>query len=178
VVIDVFNYPQIVDQKTREAVRCVLEYVAKNGFQRDHHFYITFMPTYPGVEMPSFLLEKASNDITIVLQNQFSQLVVKDYFFSVLLIFKQIPHKLVIPFASLVKVYDPSVNFKFDFLRPNPASINNVDKSDQLRHAYIHNFSKIEEHSADINGDHAEKNRLGGTSRDNIIDIKQFRKKD
>jgi hypothetical protein len=50
-------------------------------------------------------------EMTIVLQNQYENLIVTPDGFSVRLSFNHTPHDLYIPFAALTKFYDPSVSF-------------------------------------------------------------------
>ena len=53
--------------------------------------------------------------MTIVLQYQFEDLIVKENEFSVVLSFDNQPETIVIPFASLTAFADPSVKFGLQF---------------------------------------------------------------
>ena len=53
--------------------------------------------------------------MTIVLQHQFENLIVKDDHFSVELSFDNQQEKIVIPFAALTAFADPSVKFGLQF---------------------------------------------------------------
>ena len=54
-------------------------------------------------------------EMTIVLQNQFSDLAVNDNGFAVTLKFSRVPYRLEIPFAAVTYFGDPSVRFGVSF---------------------------------------------------------------
>ncbi|MFM2301865.1 MAG: hypothetical protein RLZZ84_1601, partial [Pseudomonadota bacterium] len=86
-------YDEIVQEALRAVVGRVLGQVATWGgsLPGDHHFYITFKTTAPGVDIPQHLRERFPDEMTIVLQNKFWDLVVADDHFSVGLSFNQLP---------------------------------------------------------------------------------------
>jgi len=109
-------YDEIVQEALRAVVGRVLGSVAENGgLPGDHHFYITFKTQASGVEIPQRLIERFPDEMTIVMQNRYWDLVVDDTGFSVGLSFNQIPSKLVIPYAAVTGFHDPSVNFDLRF---------------------------------------------------------------
>ena len=55
---DSLDYPGFLQDALRDMVRRVLEHVAENGLPGEHHFFISFSTTYPGVVIPSFLRER------------------------------------------------------------------------------------------------------------------------
>ena len=81
----------------------------------NHHFYITFKTTAPGVDIPKHLIVRFPDEMTIVLQNKFWDLKVHDTAFEVGLTFNAIPARLFIPFASITGFVDPAVNFALQF---------------------------------------------------------------
>jgi hypothetical protein len=81
----------------------------------DHHFYITFKTGAPGVSIPTHLKERFPDEMTIVLQNKFWDLVVGPEGFSVGLSFNQLPAKLDIPYAAITAFVDPAVDFGLQF---------------------------------------------------------------
>ncbi|MEO7689222.1 MAG: ClpXP protease specificity-enhancing factor SspB, partial [Sphingomonas sp.] len=94
----------------------VLGSVAENGgLPGDHHFYITFKTQAPGVNIPQRLIERFPDEMTIVMQNRYWDLLVDDTGFSIGLSFNQVPSKLVIPYAAVTGFHDPSVNFELRF---------------------------------------------------------------
>lgn len=112
---DLFHYPSLIDQAMRGVVRDVLRQVSASGLTGEHHFYISFSTTHPGVKMSEQLRARYPKEITIVLQHQFWDFHVEDQRFHVTLSFGGIPEKLVVPFAALTGFADPSVKFGLQF---------------------------------------------------------------
>jgi uncharacterized protein len=113
------DYEGFVAEAMREAMRGVLKRVlidvAKSGLPGDHHFYISFKTTEPGVSLSSRLMEKYPDEMTIVLQHRFWDLVVHADRFEVKLQFNSIPERLVVPFNAIRVFVDPSVRFGHQF---------------------------------------------------------------
>ena len=110
-------YDDIVQEALRAVVGRVLGSVVEGGgtLPGDHHFYITFRTRAPGVSLPHRLLERFPDEMTIVIQHRFWDLVVDAERFSVGLSFGQVPSKLVIPYAAITGFHDPAVNFELRF---------------------------------------------------------------
>ncbi|HEX7657486.1 MAG TPA: ClpXP protease specificity-enhancing factor SspB [Sphingomonas sp.] len=108
-------YDEIVQEALRAVVGRVLGSVAEGGLPGDHHFYITFKTQAAGVDIPQRLIERFPDEMTIVLQNRYWDLIVDDERFSVGLSFNQVPSKLVIPYAAITGFHDPAVNFELRF---------------------------------------------------------------
>ncbi|MDF0490855.1 ClpXP protease specificity-enhancing factor SspB [Sphingomonas sp. H39-1-10] len=109
-------YDEIVQEALRAVVGRVLGSVASNGgLPGDHHFYITFKTQAPGVDIPQRLIERFPDEMTIVMQNRFWDLLVDDSKFSIGLSFNQVPSKLVIPYSAITGFHDPAVNFELRF---------------------------------------------------------------
>ncbi|MDB5696069.1 MAG: hypothetical protein JWN21_1612 [Sphingomonas bacterium] len=109
-------YDEIVQEALRAVVGRVLTTVAENGgLPGEHHFYITFKTQAPGVDIPRRLIERFPDEMTIVLQNRYWDLLVDEQRFSVGLSFNQIPSKLVIPYSAVTGFHDPAVNFELRF---------------------------------------------------------------
>jgi hypothetical protein len=110
-------YDEIVQEALRAVVGRVLGQVVANGstLPGNHHFYITFKTAAPGVSIPADLKARFPDEMTIVLQNKFWELVVSDDAFSVGLSFNQMPAKLYIPFSAITAFVDPAVDFGLQF---------------------------------------------------------------
>jgi hypothetical protein len=110
------NYGQLMHKALRGLIAEVLTQVARDGLPGEHHFFITFDTSHPGVDMSASLRERYSGEMTVVLQEWFEDLAVMKDRFSVTLSFGSVPHPIVIPFAAIKTFVDPSVNFglKFD----------------------------------------------------------------
>ena len=109
-------YDEIVQEALRAVVGRVLGSVAAGGsLPGEHHFYITFKTQGAGVDIPQRLIDRFPDEMTIVLQNRYWDLIVDDTRFSVGLSFNQVPSKLVIPYAAITGFHDPAVNFELRF---------------------------------------------------------------
>ena len=110
-------YDEIVQEALRAVVGRVLGQVVSGGgaLPGNHHFYITFKTAAPGVSIPPELKARFPDEMTIVLQNKFWDLVVSEDAFSVGLSFNQIPSKLHVPFSAITAFVDPAVDFGLQF---------------------------------------------------------------
>ena len=93
----------------------VLEEVSVSGLPGEHHFYISFYTEASGVVLASWLREKYPEEMTIVLQNWFDNLIILPDRFSVTLNFGDDTEDLVIPFEAVSSFVDPSVDFGLSF---------------------------------------------------------------
>jgi len=112
---DLIRYDILVQDALRGVVRKVLGEVAKAGLAGDHHFYVSFDTTHPGVRLSGRLRQRYPTEMTVVLQHQFWDLQVDDAHFEVGLSFGGIPERLYVPFASVKGFVDPSVEFGLQF---------------------------------------------------------------
>ena len=112
---DFIGYEALADRALRGVVREALKRVQKQGLIGSHHFYITFKTHDPGVEIPDFLKERYPDEMTIVVQNQFSGLHVSEDAFEVTLSFQKLPATLFVPFSALTAFVDPAVQFGLQF---------------------------------------------------------------
>src|SRR5262249_27126120 len=113
--VDHIRYDILAREALRGVVRTVLDDTAKHGLPGEHHFYITFDPRAQGVRLPPRLTAQFPEEMTIVLQHQFWDLVVKDDSFEVGISFGGIPERLAVPFAAIKGFLDPSVQFVLKF---------------------------------------------------------------
>src|SRR5258708_8924516 len=107
------------DVLTRDALRGVLRRVltdaAEHGLPGAHHFFITFISTAEGVKLSPRLLAQYPQEMTVILQHQFWDLVVTDDRFEVGLSWGGIPERVVVPFNAIRGFFDPSVQFGLQF---------------------------------------------------------------
>ena len=110
-------YDEIVQEALRAVVGRVLGQVQASGghLPGGHHFYITFKTRAPGVDIPAHLIARFPDEMTIVLENRFWDLSVREDGFSVGLSFNQVGSMLHIPFAAITAFVDPSVDFGLQF---------------------------------------------------------------
>lgn len=118
---DRFHYDALVDDALRGVVRRVLVQVAEKGLPGSHHFYISFRSTDPGVELPEYLRAKYPEEMTIVLQHQYWDLILNDDFFEVTVSFNKQQERIKVPFMALSAFVDPSVRFGLQFDRKDKA---------------------------------------------------------
>ena len=109
------DYDQIVDDVLRLVVKKSLELVNEEGLPNDHHFYISFDSSHNEVKVPSELQVSEDNEIKIILQHQFWDLIIDDHKFSVVLSFNGKKKNISIPFNSIISFSDPSVGFSLQF---------------------------------------------------------------
>jgi hypothetical protein len=112
---DHIRYDVLARDALRGVLRRVLTDAAEHGLPGEHHFYITFLSTADGVKLSPRLLAQYPDEMTIILQHQFWDLVVSEDRFEVGLSFGGIPERLLVPFAAIKSFFDPSVQFGLQF---------------------------------------------------------------
>ena len=112
---DHIRYDVLARDALRGVLRKVLSDAAADGLPGEHHFFITFMSTAEGVKLSPRLLAQYPDEMTIILQHQFWDLVVHDDRFEVGLSFGGIPERLAVPFSAIKSFFDPSVQFGLQF---------------------------------------------------------------
>ena len=120
---DRFHYDALVDDALRGVVRRVLRQVADKGLPGSHHFYISFRSGDPGVQLPPYLRAKYPEEMTIVLQHQYWDLILTEEFFEVTVSFNKQQERIKVPFAALSAFVDPSVRFGLQFDRKDKAGV-------------------------------------------------------
>lgn len=114
-VISLIDYDSEVQNALRGVVKSVLSSAAEEGLPGEHHFYIAFNTTAPGVLIPPYLLSRFPEEMTVVVQHEYWGLKVYDDYFEIGLNFNQKPELLTIPFDAIVGFVDPSVQFALQF---------------------------------------------------------------
>jgi hypothetical protein len=112
---DHIRYDVLVRDALRGVLRHVLTDAAEHGLPGEHHFFITFVSTADGVKLSPRLLAQYPEEMTVILQHQFWDLVVTEDRFEVGLSFGGIPERLVVPFHSIKSFLDPSAPFTLQF---------------------------------------------------------------
>ena len=119
---DHIRYDVLARDALRGVLRRVLADAAEHGLPGDHHFFITFISTAEGVKLSPRLLAQYPEEMTVILQHQFWDLVVTDDRFEVGLSFGGIPERVVVPFNAIKSFFDPSVQFGLQF-EPSDAAV-------------------------------------------------------
>jgi hypothetical protein len=113
--VDHIRYDILTQEALRGVVRTVLSDAASKGLPGDHHFYVSFHTRADGVRLSPRMLAQYPQEMTVVLQHQFWDLVVTEDGFEVGLSFGGIPERLAVPFAAVKGFFDPSVQFGLQF---------------------------------------------------------------
>jgi hypothetical protein len=112
---DHIRYDVLARDALRGVLRSVLSDAAAHGLPGEHHFFITFLSKAEGVKLSPRLLAQYPEEMTIILQHQFWDLVVSEDRFEVGLSFGGIPERLAVPFSAIKSFFDPSVQFGLQF---------------------------------------------------------------
>jgi len=110
---DLIRYDLLVQDALRSVVRKVLVDTARNGLIGEHHFNIAFKTQAPGSIVPAAIKSRFPDEMSIILQHEFWDLVVREDAFDVSLNFSRKPERLTVPFDSITGFTDPSVPFGF-----------------------------------------------------------------
>ncbi|AZL16417.1 ClpXP protease specificity-enhancing factor SspB [Rickettsiales endosymbiont of Stachyamoeba lipophora] len=175
------NYALIIEKSLYYVVRNVLEIVVNHGLLGQHHFFISFLTNYPGVELSEKLKNKYPHEITIVLQHQYDELIVKEDYFSVVLSFGGLKERIVVPFASLTAFADPSVKFGLQFrhahLFLHEHDVHHVTSKENKEEKFLNFETKKEvaqkaSKQTEIKSDNAKD--ADNNIKSNVIDFKSF----
>ena len=123
------DYGFLLRKASISVVKEIIEQIAIEGLYKKQHIYITFALNHPDVKISKLLREEYDDEMTIVLQYEFWDLVVDDYGFSVSLAFEHSDETIYVPFAAMISVSDPSEDFSLEFT-PNFSELKpKVEKS-------------------------------------------------
>jgi hypothetical protein len=155
------DYGNLMHRAMRGLIQNVLQDVASDGLPGDHHFFITFDTRHPKAELAVWLMDRFPEEMTVVIQHEYEDLIVTDDGFSITLSFGDAPELLYIPYDSLKTFVDPSVEFGLKFETQsdeNPPSEAEISKL------------KIADEPADSEAKHGE------TSDAEVVSLDSFRK--
>lgn len=160
---DILRYDLMIEAALRDVVRETIATVAQNGLPGEHHFYITFLTNYPGVEIPDYLRKQYADEMTIVLQYQFFGMKIEDDRLHVTLSFNNVKERLVVPIESITTFADPSVNFALQFQSGQTDDDEDEDGEDET--------------AANAEGKEGAKPKVDDGKRGEVISLDMFRKK-
>lgn len=173
------DYKSLLNDAMIDVVKKAFINVQKIGLDEGRSLYISFCTDHPGVVLSHQVKDQYPQEITIVLQHQFDNLVVLDDRFSVNLAFGGVSENIIVPFKSLTNFADPDANFSIQFYqyedvkdicasRSNKSNVKNIipnkNTSTGRRKKNLDN-SKTDEIS-----------KLGKNTMDNIVMLDKFRK--
>ena len=126
------SYERLVEKALLHVVHDALLCAQKNGLD-GNHFYITFQTNRNDVILSDRLKASYPEEITVVLQHEYSNLEVFDDSFCVVLSFGNIPEKISVPFNAVIRFADPYAQFAVSFTPEPPKQEkkkDNKNKSD------------------------------------------------
>ena len=109
------NYDKLIEKSLKNVVIEALKIAEDQGLPGENHFYITFRTNHPGTKISAQLKTQYPEEITIVMQHQYANLVVEKNHFSVDLSFGGILQTLTIPFDAIIYFADPYAKFGLSF---------------------------------------------------------------
>ncbi len=111
---DLIRYDLLVQDALRSVVRRVLTEAARDGLPGEHHFFISFRTQAPGVRLSARMREQYPQEMTIVLQHQFWDLVVGETGFEVGLSFHGKSETSLHPFFGRHRLFRPIGRFRLE----------------------------------------------------------------
>ena len=176
------DYAWLTQDALRGVVRSVLETTVALGMPPgEHHFYVEFATTAPGVQISDRLRAQYPERMTIVLQHQFEALEVDQEGFAVTLHFGGAPDRLVVPFAAVTQFADPSANFALQFDGVALAAMPEAERAEEPQREGTVEPLRLAKEDASDDGD--DEPPAGGTPTDkpeggaDVVSLDRFRKK-
>lgn len=151
------DYQSLLSDAMLEVVKKVLIKVQKEGLEIDHYFYISFITNNASVILSKKMKTRYPEEITIVLQHQFEDLIVEKEGFFVKLSFDGQQETIFIPFNCITSFVDPRVNFSLQFKQHQNTQVEKIlsskfedDHNKDTSNLKINNPSKEEQHLGEI----------------------------
>ena len=179
---DLMNYDQMTQLALRSVVRdAIRRVIREDGLPGAHHFYITFLTRFPGVEIDEGLAKKYTEEITIVLEHQFWDLNAYADEFEVTLKFGGVPKYLKVPYHAITRFHDPSVGFALQFDAPSEmdpaANVVNQLRPVENNESSVKEKPKKSSKKPAAPKEEAEKSKPEGDDKENVVSLDSFRKK-
>ncbi|PPE05370.1 ClpXP protease specificity-enhancing factor SspB [Holospora curviuscula] len=144
------QYQTWVEEGKYGVIRKALQYIARR-IENPPQLYFTFDPRISGVQMDKNLRLKYTEEMTILLHDQFWNLRIKEDLFSVELAFDEEQHLIVVPFKALRSFIDPDAKFALQFYPPQDEGIKNGEAAQEKnsRVIVLDRFRKNSSESSD-----------------------------
>jgi hypothetical protein len=104
------NYDSLARDALQYLIYKLLKMISIDGLPGRHHFYISFTTKEKSIILPRHLKKQYPEEMTIVLQNSYWDLIVKKDYFRITLSFDGERKQLHIPFSSITSFSDPEAN--------------------------------------------------------------------
>ena len=111
------DYYKILRFNLINTLKDILKIIKHDGLGYDNHLYITFDTNNNKVISPKWIKEKYPEQMTIIIQYEFWDLIIKDEFFKIALSFNDIKVNLNIPYDSIISFADPKSNFGLNLIQ-------------------------------------------------------------
>ncbi len=105
------EYQKILNKNMKNVLKDILKNIRDNGLINNNHLYITFYTNYKNNDLPDWIKKKYPEEMTIVIQYEYYDLVLNNNDFSITLSFSNIRSNLKINYDSIISFADPSANF-------------------------------------------------------------------
>lgn len=163
---DPLDYQLMVQRALRGVMREAFEIVAEEGLPGGHHFYVSFDTGAPEVSVSPALRSQFPEEMTIVLQRQFWDLVADEWGFSVTLAFDGVRERLGVPWGAVRAFVDPEAQFALPFESIQVTREDGDDETDE------------DDEGSDEAGQDAGDEGEGGSGDPtaDVVDIGRFRK--
>lgn len=122
------EYKKFLNECMLEFVKKVLERIQHENLYWDQLIYISYRTDHPAVVLPLKTKQLYPKEITIVLQHQFENLIVKDMGFFLTVSFEGVKETIYIPFDALISFVDSSNNYNLNFNYQLNLQANNVNE--------------------------------------------------
>ncbi len=141
------DYNMLIESAMRSVTKLALKKAQK--IKSDNICFLFVVNTkHKGVIMPEYIKRQYPEEITLILQHQFSNLNVSNNFFSVDLSFSGRIEKIIIPFNAIMVFIDQKagIELRFDIIE---------DDDSEYDYNYEECFNNIESDSANVNIDYS-----------------------
>ena len=105
------EYQKILNKNMLNVLKDILTEISDKGLSGNNQLYITFFTKHKNTELPNWLKKKYPEEMTIVIQYEYSDLKINKNNFSISLSFNDIKSNIKIDFNSVISFADPLSNF-------------------------------------------------------------------
>lgn len=105
------NYQKILDKNLLNVLKDILKNIRDNGLSSNNSLYITFSTNHKNTELPDWIKRNYPEEMTIIIQYEYYNLIINKNSFNVTLSFNNIKTKIKIGFDAIISFADPSANF-------------------------------------------------------------------
>lgn len=164
------RYDLMVEQALRGVVEDALKQVEKHGFPGEHHFYISFRTDHPYTELPEYLRKQYPEEMTIIIQYEYEDLLIEDGSVAVTLSFDDRSEHIKFPIEAITTFADPAVNFALQFQSFTSFEADE-DELDEFEFSLLENQEKTKSEAK------ASKKKGSKSKEGKVVSLDSFRKK-